>query len=170
MSLSPGYTREGPFRRECEISGFWSGQDPVCYIPKKVPFTPLIQVIHSSPFILIQWRRHSSMLRRNQIKTEAVLFTLLHTDLWNQTNHKFRYCWPINIQSLFEVMANQQAKIGGSNLIFRWYFTSKFIKNKLKSQGTWGVIVSMGKSLAHNLIYECRRSLYWYVCGGPQIR
>ena len=36
----PGYTREGPFQRTCEISGYWSGQDPKCYIPRKV--TPLV--------------------------------------------------------------------------------------------------------------------------------
>ena len=37
----PGYTREGPFNRTCEITGYWSGQDPKCYIPRKVPLTPL---------------------------------------------------------------------------------------------------------------------------------
>jgi uncharacterized protein YneF (UPF0154 family) len=34
-TCDPGYTREGPFKRTCEITGYWSGQDPVCYIPKK---------------------------------------------------------------------------------------------------------------------------------------
>lgn len=38
----PGYTREGPFQRTCDITGYWSGQDPVCFIPRKVPVTPLI--------------------------------------------------------------------------------------------------------------------------------
>ena len=37
----PGYTREGPFQRTCEITGYWSGQDPKCYIPRKKAFTPL---------------------------------------------------------------------------------------------------------------------------------
>jgi len=37
----PGYTREGPFQRTCEITGYWSGQDPVCYIPRKIPVKPL---------------------------------------------------------------------------------------------------------------------------------
>jgi hypothetical protein len=34
-TCEPGYTREGPFKRVCEITGYWSGQDPVCYIPKR---------------------------------------------------------------------------------------------------------------------------------------
>ena len=34
-TCDPGYTREGPFKRVCELNGYWSGQDPVCYIPKK---------------------------------------------------------------------------------------------------------------------------------------
>jgi CUB/sushi domain-containing protein len=38
----PGYTREGPFQRTCEISGYWSGQDPKCYIPRKLAVTPLV--------------------------------------------------------------------------------------------------------------------------------
>ena len=37
----PGYTREGPFKRDCEINGYWSGQDPVCYIPKRAPIIPV---------------------------------------------------------------------------------------------------------------------------------
>ena len=31
-----GYTRDGPFQRRCEISGQWSGQDPVCHLPQPV--------------------------------------------------------------------------------------------------------------------------------------
>ena len=31
-----GFTRDGPFQRRCEISGQWSGQDPVCHVPKPV--------------------------------------------------------------------------------------------------------------------------------------
>jgi len=32
-----GYTREGPFKRECELNGYWSGQNPVCYLKKRAP-------------------------------------------------------------------------------------------------------------------------------------
>ena len=34
---SPGYNIEGPFRRLCEITGRWSGSDPVCYTPSQAP-------------------------------------------------------------------------------------------------------------------------------------
>ena len=40
----PPHKREGPFQRQCEITGHWSGQDPVCYIPKPAPI-----VTSSSP-------------------------------------------------------------------------------------------------------------------------
>ena len=33
----PGFTRDGPFQRRCEISGQWSGQDPVCYVASRLP-------------------------------------------------------------------------------------------------------------------------------------
>jgi len=50
----PGYTREGPFRRTCDIKGHWTGQDPVCFKPRAVPVTPLIadKAPHNQPNVI----------------------------------------------------------------------------------------------------------------------